>query len=1442
MLGLRFFWRGRFASRAMALLIVTVVALVARGGAAADGPIDPKTIPPELRPWTEWVLDGVSRCPTFFEHADQTRCAWPARLDLSLGDHGGTFVQTWHIDAKTAVALPGSTKHWPADVTIDGKPGIVVTSSGAPFIELGTGEHTVRGRFLWDSLPESLSVPKETGILSLALRGAPVALPNRDAQGMVWFQKAATNEEGESLGVVVHRKVTDDIPLRLTTRIELHVSGKSREELLGKALPEGFVPMSLDSPLPARVEPDGRVRVQVRPGVFALELVARAQGPVAKLTRPAPDGPWKEGDEVWVFEAKNDYRVVSVAGVRSIDPQQTTLPDAWKRLPAYPMPVGATMQFVESRRGDADPPPDQLTLARSLWLDFDGRGFTVQDLLTGSLSRESRLTMAPPTQLGRVAIGGRDQFITSEPAGSDGGRAGATGVEVRQGHLSVTADSRIAGGDVGDIPAVGWAHDFHQVTGTLHLPPGWTLLFATGVDDVPGTWIRHWSLLEIFLGLIIGIVIGRLFGLPWGAAALAMLLLTLPEADAPKWVWIPLLGLEALVRVLPKGRVQRVFDVGRILVFLALGILTIPFIVQQVRQGLHPALLQPGIIVGAGQVAREEQKELEFGARKSESAPAAVPVEAPPASPAPSSAPTAGDTTITTLPSQANSKNGLAGQGQSLRGADFARKKSAYGGEVWQSNSQVYDPGSIVQTGPGLPRWQWTTLDLRWSGPVASTQRLHLHLVSPGVNLFLAILRSALLLLLAYRLLPYRGRILPRFFGPGAAAAGAAMVAFALILLPRVAHAEPDKAMLEDLKARLTRPPGCSPSCASAGRMAVDLRGNMLRLRLDVDAAATTAVALPGTGAQWNPSDVRVDGKPAAALAREGDVLWVAIEQGAHQILLEGPMPDRASVQLSLSMKPHHVEVSAEGWSVAGVHEDGIADDDLQFTRTETPKGGGGAGTSLQPGALPPFVLVTRTLHVGLDWEMETEVARATPLGSAVVLEIPLLAGEKVTTADVRVVAGKVQVFLGPDAREMSWKSVLAQKSPIHLVAPKDVAWSEVWKMDIGSIWHASYSGLPFVHAEPVAGTKIPEWRPWPGEEGVVTLSRPDGVPGQSLTIDQSTVALRPGLRATDVTLSLTIRSSRGGDHTLLLPEGAQLESLSINNASQPIRQEDRKVKVPIVPGAQSLDLVFRVATGLGTLFLSPAIDLGAPSVNATVTLEVPSSRWLLFTKGPRVGPAILFWSLLLVLLVVAFALGQNHWTPLRTWHWALLFIGLSQVDIVAGAIFVGWLLMLGYRANEPKESGLYHQWFNLRQVVIVAWTLLALGILADSLHQGLLGTPEMQVLGNGSSSSTLRWFTDRADNLLPSVGIVSVPLFVYRGAMLAWALWIVLSLLSWLRWGWGAFTHGGGWRRGPPRPPRAPRTGAPWEEATVATAPAAPTQGTVPEKGPDDGEPPPTG
>jgi hypothetical protein len=94
--------------------------------------------------------------------------------------------------------------------------------------------------------------------------------------------------------------------------------------------------------------------------------------------------------------------------------------------------------------------------------------------------------------------------------------------------------------------------------------------------------------------------------------------------------------------------------------------------------------------------------------------------------------------------------------------------------------------------------------------------------------------------------------------------------------------------------------------------------------------------------------------------------------------------------------------------------------------------------------------------------------------------------------------------------------------------------------------------------------------------------------------------------------------------------------------------------------------------------------------------------------------------------------------------------------------------------------------------------TVAALIILLVSIYEGLLGRPEMQVSGNGSSGSMLRWFQDRTTSGLPRGQVLSVPMLVYRGAMLAWSLWLALALLGWLRWAWTAFTTGGAWKRKP--------------------------------------------
>ena len=184
------------------------------------------------------------------------------------------------------------------------------------------------------------------------------------------------------------------------------------------------------------------------------------------------------------------------------------------------------MRLVERRRGDADAPPDQLTLERTLWLDFDGGGYTMHDRVSGTLTRAWRLDMAPPIVLGRVAVDGADQFITRLDANAP------SGVEIRAGALQLDADSRLDGA-YHALPAVGWMQDFQSVFCELQLPPGWRLLYATGVDQARPTWVATWTLLDLFVVLITALATARLFGWAWGMLALFAVGLCYTEPDAP---------------------------------------------------------------------------------------------------------------------------------------------------------------------------------------------------------------------------------------------------------------------------------------------------------------------------------------------------------------------------------------------------------------------------------------------------------------------------------------------------------------------------------------------------------------------------------------------------------------------------------------------------------------------------------------------------------------------------------------------------------------------------------------------------------------------------------------------------------------------------------------------------------------------------------------------
>jgi hypothetical protein len=1322
-------------------------------------PLTPEQVPEPLKPWIDWVLHDSPEpvfCPFIYNSYEQKRCSWPTRALLDLTSGKGVFSISWLVYQDSWISLPGDKNHWPLNVTVDDKGALVMDRNGTPSIKLAAGQHQIKGGFLWTAIPDNLKIPDDTGLIELHINGTAIPVP-AIKDGQLWLKESEIGlkkpeDIQNNLDIQVFRKVIDEVPAQVLTRLVLEVSGAQREVKLPRPLLDGFIPLSLQSPLPARLEPDGQLLIQLRPGHWEIDILSRNSKELDELPAPKPESGNEQGiqwpeSEIWVFDARPQLRVVEIEQLSAIDPNQTNLPDDWKNIPAYKISRGQAMGFKTIRRGDPEPEPNQLNLSRKLWLDFDGQGYTVNDMINGTMTRGWRLNTLPQTQLGRATLNGGNQFITQDSSGKQG-------VEVRTGSITLDADSRIVG-PIDTVSAVGWEQDFHNVRAELNLPPGWRLLAASGVDNVPDSWISRWTLLDLFLVLIAALATGRLWNPLWGIFALVTLVLIWHEPGAPRFVWLNILAATALIKVLPQGLFFKFMTWYRNAFWLALIMTALPFMVHQVRTGLYPQLEKPWQVV-------EPQYSVATG------------MEAPASAPA------------------YEAQNEM--QERAAKRSMPSASPAPYGYPDTAAGFDRIDPKAKVQTGPGLPQWQWHKVLLSWNGSVDAQQQLRLWYFTPTLTMLLNFTRTILVAVLALLMFGAFEKLKFKKAQPSTP------LLLWFLLLPMLsmpspkAYAEiPDKAVLDELRNKLLEKPvlpDCLPSCAQIQQMKITITEKELAIALQVHAQQPVAIPLPAEYEQWFPNHVFVDGKIAAGLYRDNNGLWLNLSEGEHQVVLGGAAPLLSKFTLPLPLKPNWVNMQNTGWQVIGLQENSAVDDQLQFSRINRAEQQ--SAVELEPGVLPPFVRIERTLQLGLDWHVVTRIVRVSPPGSAVVLAVPLLPGESVTTAGVRVKDGKVEVNIPAHQTELEWESTLEKSEKIDYVATETDQWIEVLMADISPIWHVETTGIAMIHLNN-SGQWLPEWHPWPGEKITLQITRPAAVEGQTLTIDNSRLSIKPGQRNQEAELTISLRSSQGSQHTLTLPEKAVLQSVAINGQTQPIRQDGRKLTLPINPGKQEVSISWREATGITTVMSTPQVGLGLPNVNANLNIGLGQDRWVLFTMGPKLGPAVLFWGVLIVIVMLSVGMGKIRLTPLKARHWFLLLVGLSQIPMESAGLVIAWLMLLGWRKTQPLSDANY---FNVLQVLIGVLTVISLGMLFLAVERGLLGSPDMQIIGNQSSAFNLNWYQDRSPATLPVATLVSVPLIAYRVLMLAWSLWLAVSLLNWLKWGWECFSSDGLWHK----------------------------------------------
>lgn len=1327
--------------------------------------------PPPLQDWRGWVLkDQTFRACTLLagrqgQGREDYLCAWPGTLTIAADAGGARIAQRWQLETEGWVPLPGDADHWPQRVSVGGVAVPVVDRDG-PALWLTTGSHEVRAEIPWTQRPQSLRVPQSIALIALSVDGRVIAPVQRDGDAVTLGRGTTTAAEADSMELRVHRRLDDGIPALLTTRIQIDVSGQAREERIGPVLPEGFVALALESAQgwPVRLEDDGRLRLQVQPGSDVLSLTARATGPLTTAIARVPAQPWP-GQEIWSYASAPRLRVSAASGTTQVDPQQADVPPEWRNLPAFALADGDALQIEEHSRGAAGDEANRLHLTREAWLDFDGAGWFSRDRIDGRMNSGWRFDAAAPfvVQRAQARVGAEPLLVT------EGLQSGWSGVEWRTPAVALDAGLRIEAAP-GAMPITGWQQVFDRISTTLHLPYGYRLLAAPGTDQAFGSWLSGWTLLDVFLAAVVILLAARLLGWPGGLLAFAYLLIGYQESGAPLWMLILALALGLIVRALPAGRLAEVAAGTRVVVLALLVVISIPFAITQVRTALYPQLeadsgyLAPDAYYAGAGVADEVMM--------APAEPAPPPPPPPPAARARSAAKAAGDALESVV------VTGSADRSQVMK---------------------RYAQTSVVQTGGGEPGWQvGRTYRLEWSGPVLPNQDVRLLIAPPWVVRPLKIVLVALLALLIWRLVR-QAPVLPGRLRPAAAGVLTVLLSGSVLgLAPSVqAQSFPSDALLGQLRERLTEPPRCAPHCAQIASAELVAEGDELVAVLEVHAIERSAVPVPGDDKTLALRSSRLDSGVAEGLAGVAGGARMLVPRGVHRIELRWQaLGDK--VALSFPLKPRRVTFAGSGWQASGMSDGRLLTETISLARLRD--GGDAANLPAGDQQFAPFVRVERELSLDVDWRVTTRIERLAPRDGGLVANIPSLPGERILTAGARLRDGRVELPIADGEDQAHYVATLDKQDTLTLTAPPLTGHAETWRIVVSPIWHVQFDGVPEAgfDAEQDGSTdyRVFEFHPLPGETLSVRITRPAAVAGATRAIDRVGMSSEIGQRAASHTVQLDLRASQGGEQVITLPEGAELLSVRRGGETVNLRLQDGRLTVPVVPGVQQVEITFRQAVPMATRVTTPALSLGLPAANIDLTLQLPHDRWLLAAFGPPVGPAVLVWGELLVMIVAAFLLARWRYSPLRVHQWLLLGLGFSTFSWAALVLVAVWLFALDWR-QRSEPAGVLR--FNAVQIALPLLTLAALLCMFNAISNGLLGAPDMYVTGNGSEAQLLRWFADRSSDVLPVAGVISLPLWVYKLAMLAWALWLAWAVVDWLRNGFAAWQRGGYWRAAAP-------------------------------------------
>ncbi|MBX7144310.1 MAG: hypothetical protein K1X79_07645 [Oligoflexia bacterium] len=1382
-------------SRLLVQLFLLLLAFAPVSLRAQEQPVS--GMPSELQPWVEWVRAGNPewRCA---RSSGAPVCVWPGVVELALRQKSADLSLRVEVLKESWLPLPASELISPSAITVTNSTGakldsVVASEPQAVEIKLPEGSYIVQAHYAWDKLPPEFPIPAEYGYVNLKFLDGLATLHAKRSERGIAFEAATEAPATQSASLSVFRRLNDGSPVRLETRLRLQVSGRARPLDLGNVLPQHFTPVEISSPLPAFLSPDGKLAVQVVSGDFEISVLAVAQQPLSAIVASPLTAIWPK-EEIWAWQPLPTFRSVEIINANTIQAETTGMPSEWLGAATYVIPKGQGITLKELRRGEQAPPPNEITLSRELWPNFDGSGFTVRDRLEGRFMQGERLNALPDTKLGRADQNGHQLLITSDP------QSGLHGIELRETNLKMEAVSNLSG--ISSISAVGWDTSVNSLSILLHLPPLWRLIAVSG-GSAPSSWFESWSLLHLFLGIVMVVVANLLLGRGVALLLGAALFLNHGEFMAPRMLFVHLLLLIAWRSFIEDKQSfwGQLCNNVLVVTLLAWSLQGLAFLKLQFTQALFPQLeagtryrtvlqhilsaleehlmawpvLLLLIVVAAVAIRylRKASSALGFLGRL-----LVVGVCASIILPLSASL-LAGISWLGGSSNYYSAYQGSSYDGMLEAPSSAPLRFKSYAGKIEAADLEqqtfTYQDKALA-SGPALPTWSWRHHQIQVPTPALPTHQISFVLFSPMLNQALSLLRSLIMILL---LLAVPRKLGFRFSMPTPALGTAAAFLF---LLPNAAWADfPRESLLKELQQRILSTHCQRERCASIERLNLNLSDERFRLEIDVNSEGKAAIALPGPLEVFPPSSVQLNGKDTAALRRvAAGMLEVQTPAGKSALVVEGKLGHADAFSVQFIDRPLSMSVNAPLWLVEGLQAGGVVTDSLRLTRRDKP----GANTTVeQPehgsSNLPLWLVVERQLMLHDQFRVITSVRRIGNTREPYHARIPMLPGEQVTSEQVSVENEQVLVSFAAGAESVQYMSSMPFQAELQLRASNTDRLSEEWRIQCSTVLACSYEGLtPTSSAMGVS--RMLTWNPFPAEEVKLHATALSSVSGEHITVDSLTHELHWGTGIAEGVVTTALRLTEQSQFSLGLPAEAQLVKAQLDNGNAAYTVVGSQVSLLMSPGAHNLELRYRVPFSPGFKESTPALSINTVGHNVTTRILPSSDRWLLWTSSDGWGPSVLFWSKLLVVLFICLALHRAGLLNGSRVGAGLLGIGLASLPMLWVGVPIIWLVLV-------HRSDLYAKLTKnanarLRAGILIVATVLGANFLYHIVEMGLVLEPPMLVVGNQSTSSKLQWLFDHTGTAIPQPWLISLPLWAWRAFAIVWATWLVLAFVTWLR------------------------------------------------------------